>query len=204
MQILIQTNICDNSIDCSGIEVCPTHAFHWDEKAKTIAIDQSKCVECGKCGESCPVGAIRIARNAEEYARIKKEIAEDKRKVSDLFVDRYGAQPVSSSFLIPEDKFDAQILKSTKIAVVELFDKGSIMCLLYSIPIKELFEGTDVKYRKIELKNYSSLITYGVDDLPALLFFNNGKLVGKILGYYNIDKKEELKLEIDKILRNES
>jgi len=52
------------------------------------------------------VGAIRFARNKEEYKRIKKEIDEDPRKVSDLFVDRYGAVPVHPAFLIDESKFD--------------------------------------------------------------------------------------------------
>lgn len=200
MPALINFKICDNSEDCSGIEVCPTGAFYWDRKNKTIAVDNSKCISCGKCEKACPVGAIRVAKNEEEYKKIKKEIDEDPRKVSDLFIDRYGAQPIHPAFLIPQNKFDVQIIRSTKLAAVELFNRDSIMCLLYSIPIKELFKDIDVKYRKIEIKNESLLKKYGVKELPTLLFFKAGKLIGKIEGYYGIKKEREIVKKINKII----
>ena len=200
MPVLINFKICDNSEDCSGIEVCPTGAFHWDRKNRKLAIDESKCIVCGKCEESCPVGAIRVARNEEEYKRIKKEIEEDPRNVSDLFIDRYGAQPIHPAFLIKKNKFEIQILRSTKLAIVELFNNDSIRCLLHSIPIKELFKDVDIKYRKIKVKDNSLLKKYRVKELPALLFFNDGKLTGKIEGYYDIGKKRELMKKINKII----
>lgn len=200
MAVLINFKICDNSKDCSGIEVCPTGAFYWDEKKKTIAVDNTKCINCGQCEKACPVGAIRVAKTEEEYKRIKKEIDEDQRKVSDLFIDRYGAEPMLPAFQIPKSKFKIQILESTKLAVVELFSRESIQCLLYSIPIKELFKNFDIKYRKIEVKNNDSLLKkYQVGELPALLFFKNGKLVGKIEGYYDFMRKKEFKEKIDAI-----
>lgn len=200
MSALINFKICDNSEDCSGIEVCPTGAFYWNEKNKTIAVDNSKCVSCGKCEKACPVDAIKVARNEEEYRKIKKEISKDSRKVSDLFVDRYGAQPIHPGFLIPQNKFDVQILRSTKLAVVELFNKSSIMCLLHSIPVKEFFEGVDVKYRKMKIEDNSLLEKYNVKKIPALLFFNDGKLMGKIEGYYESGEDEEIKRKINKII----
>ena len=126
MPVLINFKICDNSKDCSGIEACSVGAFYWDEKNKTIAIDNSKCINCGKCESACPVGAIRVAETDEEFEKIKKEIEEDPRKVSDLFVDRYGAEPVDPAFLITENKFEIQIIESTQLAVVELFNDDSI------------------------------------------------------------------------------
>jgi thioredoxin 1 len=202
MPVLINFKICDNSKDCNGIAVCPTHTITWDEKNKTMKIDNSKCINCCKCEESCPVGAIRVARNEQEYKKIRKEIDEDPRKVSDLFIDRYGAVSVSPAFLIPLDKFDAQILESNKPAVVELFNNKSIKCLLYSIPIKELFKNFDVKYRKINISDDEYLLKkYGIKELPSLLFFNNGKLVGKIEGHYRIGKLNELKKKIEDIIK---
>lgn len=200
MPVLINFKICDNSEDCSGIEVCPTGAFHWDRKNKKLAIDESKCILCGNCEKSCPVGTIRVARNEEEYKRIKKEIDEDPRKVSDLFIDRYGAVPIHPAFLTTENKFDIQILRSTKLAAVELFNNDSVRCLLYSIPIKELFKDVDIKYRKMEIKDNFLLKKYKVKELPALLFFSDGKLISKIEGYYNINEKEEIIKKINKII----
>jgi len=200
MSVLINFKICDNSKDCNGIEVCPTQAIYWDEENKTLAIDNSKCISCGVCEPSCPVNAIRVAKTEEEYNKIKREIDEDPRKVSDLFVDRYGAVPIDIAFFIPQNKFDIQILESTKLAVVELFNDKSIKCLLHSIPLKELFDDIDVKYRKIKDDDILSK-KYKVNELPVLLFFKGGKLIGKIEGYYK--DKDELMEKINKIIKNE-
>lgn len=200
MPAFINFKICDNSKDCSGIEACPTGAFFWDDEKKTIVVDNAKCTSCGACENSCPVGAIRVAKNDDELAHIKREIDADTRTVSDLFVDRYGAQPVHPAFNISEDKFDVQILESSKPAVVELFSSDSINCLLHSIPIKQLFPDSDIKYRKIEVKESSLPEKYAVSKLPALLFFRNGNLVGKIEGYFVIKMKAELIDEVNKIL----
>ncbi len=201
MAVLINFKICDNSKDCSGIEVCPTGAFYWDDKRKTISIDNKKCISCGKCEEACLVGAIRIARTEKEYKKIKKEIKEDPRKVSDLFIDRYGAEPVGYAFQTPLSKFNVQILEATKLAITELFSRNSIKCLLHSIPIKELLKNIDTQYRKIEVKESDSILKkYKVKGLPSLLFFKNGKIIGKTEGYYDFREKKDFLKKINKIL----
>lgn len=201
MQVLINFKICDNSKDCSGITVCPMKAFFWDEKKRTIAVDEKKCMMCGMCERSCPVGAIRVAQTQEEYERIKKEIEADPRKVSDLFVDRYGAEPRSPAFFISQNDFPVQILEATQIAVVEFFNNESIKCLLHSIPIKELFPEIKVKYRKIEFGAGDEVTkTYHITKFPCLLFFKDGKLVGRIEGYYDNKQKGILVKKIKEIM----
>lgn len=200
MSVLINFKICDNSKDCSGIDVCPTDALFWDEENKTIVVNGDDCIVCGACEPACPVGAIRVASDEDEYARIRKEIDEDPRNVSDLFVDRYGAEPIDAAFLIPQSKFDVQILQSSKPAVAELFDGHSLRCLLFSIPIQDLFKNVDIKYRKIWVSGKNLLDNYGVQKLPALLFFQSGTLVGKIEGYFSIDEKDRMMEKVNDIV----
>lgn len=198
MAVLINWKICDNSKDCNGPTVCPTGAFYWDDKEKTIAIDDSKCIKCGKCEQSCPVGAIRVARTEAEYKKIKDELDKDPRKISDLFVDRYGGKPITEDYLVSEDRFESS-LESGKLVVAELFKNSSIKCLIDSIPLKDLFQDEDVKYIKLELVSETLPKKYNLTKLPVLLFFNKTKLIGKIEGYFDLRQKEKLKEKINKL-----
>ncbi len=200
MSVLINFKICDNAKDCNGIAVCKTGALSWDEENKSITIDNSKCISCGACEKACMVHAIRVAKSAKEFEAIKKEIANDNRKVSDLFVDRYGAQPVSPAFVTKESRFDLEVVESNKPAVAEVFNDGSIMCLLYSIPIKTIFEGKDIRFRKVQLESDNLTKKYNIKKLPALLFFRNMKLVGKIESYYGMRDKKALLAKVKKLI----
>lgn len=200
MPVLINFKICDNSEDCGGIAACPVKAFYWNAKNKTVAIDETKCTLCGKCENACPIDAIKVAKNEKEFVKFKKEIDKDPRKASDLFIDRYGAQPIHPDFTVAEEKFGSRFLKSSKLTVVEAFNRESINCLLRSIPIKELFNDADIKYLKVEVKSGAFLKEYGVKQLPSLLFFKDEKVIGKIEGYYDIGKKDEITEKINELI----
>jgi len=72
--VLINFKICDNFKDCSGIAVCPTKAFYWDRKKRTIAVDNEKCKSCGLCEESCPVDAIVETRIFEYHGENRGDL----------------------------------------------------------------------------------------------------------------------------------
>lgn len=201
MPVLINFKICDNAKECNGIAVCPTGALSWDTERKGIRIDNGKCIGCGKCEKACEVDAISVASGDEEYECLAKEIDADPRKVSDLFIDRYGAQPVHPAFLIPEGKFQAEVLEAGKLTVAELFDDGSLRCFRRSIPIKRLLPGSDIKYRKCQVSEEFAK-GYGIRELPALLFFENGELIGKIEGYFDKEGEGEMLEAIDSIVKN--
>jgi Fe-S-cluster-containing hydrogenase component 2 len=200
MSVLINFKICDNSKECGGIAVCPTGALSWDENKNEIKIDNNKCTSCGSCENECPVGAIKVAKTKKEYDTIKKDIGEDLRKQSDLFVDRYGAKPIHLGFLLSEENFEKEIVNSNRTVVLEVFNNESVMCLLRSITMRELLGDYDFNYKKVELKGDSILKKYDIKKLPSLLFFNNGKLIGKIEGYFDYEKKKQMENKIKNIV----
>lgn len=200
MAVLVNFKICDNAKECGGIAVCPTGALSWDEENETIKIDNDKCICCGACERECPIGAISVAYTDEEYDKKKKEIEEDPRTTKDLFVDRYGATPLSEFFMINENDLEGKI--NNGILLVECYEDDSIQCLLKSIPIKDITANmpSNTMFYKMKTGD-SSKEKYNITELPSLLIFKDNKLLGKIDGYYNVDQKEELLNKINDILK---
>lgn len=192
MPVLVNFKVCDNAKECGGVAICPTGAITFDEEKETLVIDNSKCISCGQCENECPIGAIRVAKDENEYKKIKEEIENDPRKTKDLFVDRYGAAPLSEFFMLEAEKIEQKI-DTNKIVLVELYNDDSIQCLLKSIPIKELVKDLPdtTTFYKIESKEDIEE-KYEVKELPTLLVFNKGKLSGKIEGYYTDESKNEI------------
>ncbi len=202
MAVLINFKICDNAKECGGIAVCPTGALSFDDEKQTIIIDNDKCISCGKCERECPIGAISVAKNALEYEKIKKDIENDKRTTKDLFVDRYGAAPLSEFFMIENEQLEEKI-NHDGIVMIECYNDDSIQCLLKSIPIKELSKDfpKNTLFYKLEADE-NLLKKYKLNNLPALLIFKYNKLCGKIEGYYTTDEKNLLIEKLKEILNN--
>lgn len=200
MKALINFKICDNAKECSGIAVCPTGAMYFDEENETIAVDDEKCTNCGLCEKECPIGAIMVAKNQSQYKQYIKDIENDPRKTKDLFVDRFGAAPLSEFFIIEENDLDKKI-NNSNITFIEVFDFDTVACLLKSIPIKDITDNIseEVFYYKLE-KTDNIINTYNLTELPALLVFKDGKLLGKVEGYYETSSKDEFEDKIKSIL----
>lgn len=201
MPAIINFKICDNARECSGIAICPMKAMHYDEEQQTIVIDKDKCTSCGLCRPECPIGAIQVGKTPEEYLQCQKDIDEDPRTIKDLFVDRYGASPISEFFMINSDQLEEKI-QSENVTLIEVYNAIEAQCLLKSIPIRELTDDIkgEVQYYKLEpsedIKN-----KYGITQLPSLLIFKEGILLGKIEGYYNMEMIKEVKDIIQKIIK---
>lgn len=202
MSVLINFKICDNARECGGLAVCPTGAISYDENKESLVIDNDKCISCGLCEKECPIGAINVAKSQEEYNKIKEMIDNDERTIEDLFVDRYGAAPLSEFFMIDSNDIEKKIIND-KTVMIELYNDDSIQCLLKSIPIKELVKdfSESMLFYKAE-SNESVEQKYKLEELPALLVFEKGKFLGKVEGYYDESQKENLIGQIKKIINN--
>jgi len=192
MSVLVNFKICDNAKECGGVEVCPVGAFSWDDEKETIVLDNEKCISCGLCEKECPIGAIRVAKTEEEYEKIKKEIDDDPRTTKDLFVDRYGAAPLSEFFMIEVDDVSEKI-KNKGLTFIECYKDDSIQCLLKSIPVKELTVDLDhdTLFYKVEVDD-EIVDKYDLYTFPSLLIFKDGEYLGKVDGYYTNDNKADL------------
>ncbi len=202
MAVLVNFKICDNAKECSGIAVCPTGAISWYDKKESIVIDNDKCISCGLCEKECPIGAFSVAKTDEEYKKLKKEIDDDPRTTKDLFVDRYGAVAISDFFKIELNEIKDKVEKDC-LTLIEIYNPDEAQCLLKSIPVKELASNLpkDTLYYKTESNNIEE---YGITELPSLLVFKSGKLLGHIDGYYTTDKKEELIDKLNALLLKEN
>lgn len=202
MSVLINFKICDNARECGGLAVCPTGAISYDENKESLVIDNDKCISCGLCEKECSIGAINVAKSQEEYNKIKEMIDNDERTIEDLFVDRYGAAPLSEFFMIDSNDIEKKIIND-KTVMIELYNDDSIQCLLKSIPIKELVKdfSESMLFYKAE-SNESVEQKYKLEELPALLVFEKGKFLGKVEGYYDESQKENLIGQIKKIINN--
>jgi len=200
MSVLINFKICDNAKECGGILVCPTGALSWDEEKETIKIDNEKCISCGLCEKECPIGAIRVAKTSDEYDKIKKSIDEDSRTTKDLFVDRYGAVAISDFFKLNVDDIEEKVQKDS-FTIVEIYNPDMAECLLKSIPIRELTNSfpEDTLFYKVE--SSENIEKYDIEELPSLLVFKSGKLLGHIDGYYSTDEKNTVLSKLDEIIK---
>lgn len=193
MSVLINKKMCDNARECSCIVECPNKAFYYDEANETVAVKESLCTKCRICMIACEAGAVKVARNDEEYNRIKKEYDEDIRTVEELFVDRYGAASINSDYLIDINKLDTLIGDANKTLLIEFINEEESKCLVNSIPVKEILDNfkEDVSYRKCDVDD-SVLEKYNISELPSLLIYKNNKVVGKYEGFCNINDKDKL------------
>jgi NAD-dependent dihydropyrimidine dehydrogenase PreA subunit/thiol-disulfide isomerase/thioredoxin len=214
MPIAINFKICDNSEDCNGIPVCPTKALTWDKEAKSLMIDNRKCVSCGACAKACPVvGAILVAKTEEEYERIKDEIESDPRTRSQLLEDRYGVVTTDPTLIVTMKNFNEEVLDSNNVTFVDFWDKPHRPCRITAVEFKVLTAKASIitkflsnkklkiKIRKIDVTENPEIVNrYSVGIIPSFLVFYKGKVIGRVEG--KVKQEKELIDKLANIVKN--
>ena len=204
-RVIINRKICDNAPECSGIEVCPTSAMHWDDEKQEVAFDESICMDCGMCAEACPVGAILWGEDDQDYNKKLQEVEDDPRTFEELSVERYGASPIETP--LEQDEM-AEAVKNceTRYLLLELFVDASINCLVQSIRIEDIKNWFDdsVSHHKVIISDPGALLDLEVNEFPTLLVFRNHQLLGMVSGYYEDDTEQltEFKKQVASILQS--
>jgi NAD-dependent dihydropyrimidine dehydrogenase PreA subunit len=214
MPIIFNFKICDNASACNGIAVCPQKAISWDEKQRTLVVDNSKCIACCACAKACPVeGAILVAKTKEELKKFEEQIEDYPMTRAELLEERYGAEPTDQNLVTSAANFDDEVLKTNRIAIVEFWNDNSIKCRLESVMYKELIPKEIVlpaiagrqclrfRIKKVNADRNPDLTKkYNIKSLPAILVFWKGKIIHRLDGHISVDQKEKLKAEIEQAL----
>lgn len=185
MSVFVNYKICDNAVECSGIDVCPTGALYWDENKESLLTDNAKCISCDICVDACPAGAIFVAHNAIEANEIEQSIASDPRTREMLMVERYGASPVNESIFISVDEAIKKVMEDSSLLAIEVIDEEDTPCLINSVPIVDLLSKDKYFYFKVSIHDeaYETFSRqYVIEDCPALLIFYDHKLLKLVQG----------------------
>ncbi len=59
MELVVNKRRCPQIHPCPSVRVCPVDALS-QQLYEAPAVDQSKCIECGKCVRFCPMGALSL------------------------------------------------------------------------------------------------------------------------------------------------
>ncbi len=98
--------------------------------------------------------------------------------------------------VITKDNFNTEVLQADKLVVMDFWASWCGPCMMLK-PIFEELSGKlpQVKFCKLDVDEERELaIEYGIESIPTLLFFKNGKVVHKLIGLLG---KDELRAEIE-------
>ncbi len=139
---------------------------------------ESVIIECLRCGTKNRVPRSRLS----EHPNCGKCHAP-------LSVDRFSVRPLE----VTDGTFARDVLSSRGAALVFVYRPGCPYCRMLSPTIDEIavkFEGAALIAKISTDTNQTVPAQYGIQGVPTLLFFRDGKLVKKMVGVQSGDEIE--------------
>ena len=101
---------------------------------------------------------------------------------------------------VEDSTFQAQVLQNERPVIVDFWAPWCAPCKLMAPVFEELSEeyGEKVVFTKVNTdENYDTATQYGIQSIPTLVIFHNGREVNRLVGYA---PKPQLKRQIDRAL----
>jgi len=92
--------------------------------------------------------------------------------------------------ILTQKNFTKEVLESSKLVLVDFWAEWCFPCKLMLEILKKINEtyGNRIKLGKLNIdENPEISFEYGIEAVPSLLFFKNGKLVDKIVGVVSFE-----------------
>ncbi len=98
--------------------------------------------------------------------------------------------------------FDAEVLKSDQMVVVDFWAEWCQPCLMLAPQLDKVAEKFKGKLKVVKCnidENTDVATKYGVRSIPNLIFFRNGQIVNQAVGYMN---EAQLSSKVDEVLND--
>lgn len=193
VKIVFNHKLCDNAQGCPEIIVC-ARALNVDVKDAALTLFKDNIIffeercKCNTlCACKCPLMKA-VDTPAEEWAA-KEEVRLTERDPNFLKWDRYNAEYIVPCHEVSLDDILKQYKDRTNL-ILEIINVAACVAEFAAIPILEFFPKSvyDKYYRKLCLRTIEDIkrceTVFGINELPCILFFKKGKLIGNIHGIY--------------------
>jgi ferredoxin len=104
--------VADCTMSRACVNVCPTHAFKFEEQGQTLELRQIACVNCGLCVEACPERAISLKpelsldRSALDWQVVVRDESVGCLKCGKPFINRKALEAVEAKVFSIESIID--------------------------------------------------------------------------------------------------
>ena len=205
--VVFNYKCCDHAKGCPAIQRCEQEigctpgkaAIYYDENTKKIVVDELRCTShmCKSrvCTIECPKCFTYAENQIEKWWAIEKV----RETINTERCDRYNSEFTISNSRLSFNESLTFINGYNGLAILEITGVASCIGESDCIPIQDIIPFLVYQncYKKVVLRDENEVTQieekYGINELPALLFFFNGEVKGKILGIYRYCEIESIK-----------